>query len=166
MFMHIDHPPFYEPAYWECITNTAIELYDAFDSMEAYIMTLIGYTFDDGEPHVQYLLSNLTQEDVWKKTVGVDGDGNVIVPCPLKYSEKEMTKHEAQYNRWCTDVQRRRNVLRQLGVSVGWDGAVDPDWYCGMEEKLADAKWGFFIDESMDMTESQKFKEYEKWDKA
>lgn len=57
------------------------------DTVSGQGLGLIGTVFDDGEPHIQRPLDDLTSEDAWKTVVGQDDDGSPRIPCLLRYSQ-------------------------------------------------------------------------------
>lgn len=109
------------------------------DSLPCQIMTLVGSTFDDGEAHVQCLLSRLTDPEVWKKVVNTTDD----TPCPLKYSDQDLAKQRNKVAKWEKDLERKARVLEELGAYTGWNGAVPPGDYDTFSKRLETAKERF-----------------------
>lgn len=60
-------------------------------------MTLIGSIFDDGEAYIQSLLSQLAKPAIWKTVVKTNGQEAVEVPCPLVYSDHELSKQKTSW---------------------------------------------------------------------
>jgi hypothetical protein len=118
------------------------------ETLPGQILGTIGSTYDDGEPYVQSLLADITEEQVWKQVVGVDGNGNPNVLCPLRYSEQDIAKFKMEYAKWEKDVERKAQVLEEIGVYVGWNGAVSPHDYNEVVRRLAVAKRNFLARES------------------
>ncbi|KAH7381697.1 hypothetical protein BKA66DRAFT_570821 [Pyrenochaeta sp. MPI-SDFR-AT-0127] len=114
------------------------------DTLPSQIMNLIGSVFDDGEPYIQNLLSRLTEPEIWKKVV----KDNDQVPCPLVYSDFEMSQQRDELARWERDVERKAQVIEEVGAYTGWDGAVLPEEYSTMSEKLKNARERFLDRES------------------
>ena len=118
------------------------------DTLPGQILGMIGSISDDGEPHVQSLLTHLTEENVWKKLVGVKAQGNPRVPCPLKYSDHEIQKQLLEYTQWKRDIERKARVFEEIGAYPGWDGAVLPEQYDDMVGRLDRAKQRFLDQEA------------------
>ncbi|KAL3443043.1 kinase-like domain-containing protein [Aspergillus insuetus] len=129
------------------------------DSLQGEITGLIGATYDDGEPHVQSLLSDVSEEGIWKQVAGVDENGDASVPCPLKYSEQERSRQKEEYAKWETDVERKGRVLDEIGLYAGWNGAVSPQDYDEVVRRLAAAKDSFLTRESTNEQESSLWEE-------
>lgn len=91
------------------------------DTLPCQILGIIGSTFDDAEPHVQSLLADVAKEEVWKQLVGTDGLGNPNVPCPLKYSEDDLTRQNLEYAKWERDIERKAQIIHEIGVYTGWN---------------------------------------------
>lgn len=128
------------------------ELIHAFRSKDALIGQLLGMissTFGDGEPYIQSLLADLSEEDIWKQVVGVNAAGDPNVPCPLQYSKEEISEQQMDYKMWQKDIERKaRVVIDELGVYTGWNGAVPPEQYDEMSRRLINAKQNFLLRES------------------
>ncbi|RAK97435.1 phosphotransferase family protein, partial [Aspergillus ibericus CBS 121593] len=128
------------------VFKEARDLIHAFkyrDTLQCELSSLIGSIFDDGEPHVQNLLTEVTTDDVWKQIVGEDERGNPRVPCPLKYTDRELEMHRDAYAKWQRDVERKAQVLEEIGVYPGWTGAVSPGDYEEVVRRLRVAKERF-----------------------
>ncbi|KAL9619929.1 MAG: hypothetical protein Q9160_005486 [Pyrenula sp. 1 TL-2023] len=124
------------------------------------ILGLIGSTFDDGEPLVRSLLMDLSQRDNWKVVVGEDLNGSPKISCPLKYSEEEIKAQELEHAKWARDIERKAQVIEELGAYTGWDGAVSPEQYDDMIVRLENAKQRF-LDREADTLEKRAL-----WEKA
>lgn len=118
------------------------------ETLQSELLSLIGSIFDDGEPHVQKLLADLARDDIWKQIVGEDGHGNASVLCPLRYSEEDLNKQNYAYAKWERDVERKAQVLDEIGVYPGWNGAVSPGDYEEVVRRLGIAKERFLERES------------------
>jgi hypothetical protein len=116
--------------------------------LQSEILSLIGSIFDDGEPHVQKLLADLTRDDVWKQLVGEDDHGNLRVPCPLDYTQHDLDKQDEEYAKWERDVERKARVLDEIGVYTGWNGAVSPGDYDEVVRRVELARKRFLDRES------------------
>ncbi|CAI7609194.1 unnamed protein product [Penicillium palitans] len=133
------------------VQRAAPELLNTFrhrDTLPGQILGTIGSTYDDGEPYVQSLLVDLTEQHAWKQLVGVDENDNPSVLCPLKYSEQDVAKFKTEYAKWEKDVERKMRVLEEIGVYTGWNGAVSPHDYNEVVRRLAVAKQNFLDRES------------------
>ncbi|KXG46553.1 Aminoglycoside phosphotransferase [Penicillium griseofulvum] len=133
------------------VQRAAPELLHTFrrrDTLPGQILGTIGSTYDDGEPYVQSLLADITEEQVWKQVVGVDGNGSLNMLCPLRYSKQDIAKFKTEYAKWEKDVERKAQVLEEIGVYVGWNGAVSPHDYNEVVRRLAVAKRDFLARES------------------
>jgi hypothetical protein len=124
------------------------------DVLTIQIMGLIGSTYDDGEPHVQSLLSELARSEIWEQVVGKD------IPCPLAYSQDQLSKQRDELAKWERDIERKGRVLEEVGAYTGWNGAVGPEEYDIMSERLEKVKERF-VD-----AESTPPEEREQWEKA
>ncbi|PWY83649.1 hypothetical protein BO94DRAFT_547313 [Aspergillus sclerotioniger CBS 115572] len=113
------------------------------DTLQSELMSLIGSIFDDGETHVQKLLSEVSTEDIWKQIVGKDEHGSPRVSCPLKYMKSELEMQRETYAKWMRDVERKARVLEEIGVYTGWNGAVSPGEYEEAVRRLCLAKERF-----------------------
>ncbi|KAF1956274.1 kinase-like protein [Byssothecium circinans] len=118
------------------------------DTLPCQIMTLIGSIFDDGEAYIQSLLSQLAEPDVRKTVVKASGQEAVQVPCPLVYSDRELSKQKDELARWEKDIERKAQVIEEVGAYTGWDGAVSPEEYGMVSEELEKAKEKFLDAES------------------
>ncbi|PYH92497.1 hypothetical protein BO71DRAFT_286367, partial [Aspergillus ellipticus CBS 707.79] len=99
------------------------------ETVQWEICSLIGSIFDDGEPYVQKLLTELAREEVWEKLVGEDDHGRSRVSCPLEYTQDDLEKYHEEYVKWERDVERKARVFEEVGVYTGWNGAVSPGDY-------------------------------------
>ena len=108
----------------------------------------MGSIYDDGEPHVHKLLDDVTRDDVWKKLVGEGNHSNPSVPCPLSYTERDLIKQGEEYAKWGRDVERKAQVIDELGMYTGWNGAVSPGDYDEVARRLNLAKKRFLDRES------------------
>ncbi|KAL4911208.1 hypothetical protein BDW74DRAFT_164780 [Aspergillus multicolor] len=93
------------------------------ETLPGQILGLIGSIFDDGEPYVQSLLSDLVRAENWKALAP-----NEDAVCPLQYSEQELADQRTQLEKWSKD---------------GWNSAVPPSDYDGVVRRLAAAKERF-----------------------
>ncbi|KAL5395434.1 hypothetical protein PMIN03_013022 [Paraphaeosphaeria minitans] len=118
------------------------------DTLPCQIMTLIGSIFDDGEAYMQSLLSQLAEPAIWETVVKTNGQEAVEVPCPLVYSDHELSKQKDELARWERDIERKAQVIKEVGAYTGWDGVVSPEEYSMMSEKLEKAKERFLDAES------------------
>ncbi|KAF1844393.1 kinase-like protein [Cucurbitaria berberidis CBS 394.84] len=118
------------------------------DTLSCQIMTLIGSIFDDGEPYIQSLLTQLAQPDIWKTVLKSNGRDTINVPCPLVYSDDEISEQNDELARWEKDIERKARVFKEVGAYTGWDGAVPPEEYSVMSEKLEKAMERFLDTES------------------
>ena len=74
--------------------------------------------------------------------------GDPSVPCPLHYSKEEISKQQTDYEKWQKDVERKAQVIAELGVYPGWNGAVPPDQYDEISRRLITSKQNFLLRES------------------
>lgn len=118
------------------------------DTLPCQIMNLIGSIFDDGEPYIQHLLSQLSDPEVWKTVVKTNEQAAAEEPCPLAYSNHELLKYKDDLLKWERDIERRSCIIKEIGAYTGWDGAVSPEDYSTMSEKLEEAKRRFLDAES------------------
>ncbi|KAH5651601.1 hypothetical protein HBI23_167260 [Parastagonospora nodorum] len=109
------------------------------DTLAGQIMDAAGAVFDDGEVHLQNLLAQLVEPEMWRKVMGQNA------PCPLSYSEDELTQLRDALEKWDRHVERKARVLDELGAYEGWDGAVEPGEYDAMAKRLEGAR-GRFLD--------------------
>ncbi|PYI05373.1 hypothetical protein BO78DRAFT_430530 [Aspergillus sclerotiicarbonarius CBS 121057] len=96
----------------------------------------------------QKLLAEIATDDAWKQIVGEDSHGNPRVSCPLKYTSRELEKQRETYAKWERDVERKAQVLDEVGVYTGWTGAVSPGDYEEVVRRLRLAKERFLDRES------------------
>jgi hypothetical protein len=137
------------------VQRAAPELLHIFrhrDTLPGQILGTIRSTYDDGEPYVQSLLTDIIEDHAWAELVGEDENGNASVLCPLRYSEQDMENVKTEYAKWEKDVERKTRVLEEIGVYVGWNGAVSKD-YDEVVRKLAVAKQNFLARESANSQE-------------
>ncbi|KAF2463221.1 uncharacterized protein BDR25DRAFT_329889 [Lindgomyces ingoldianus] len=92
------------------------------------IHMLAGSIFTDGEP---------------KAIVGVDAEGNSLIPCPLSYAEEMGKNQRDMEEQWNVGVLMMNQLIEDLGVYSGWDVLVNNADYQVMKLKLADCKEGF-----------------------
>jgi hypothetical protein len=133
------------------VYKEAPDLLRAFEYRETLvseILSLIGSIFDDGEPHVQKLLADISRDDAWKQLVGEDDHGNPTVPCPLNYTKSDLDKQSEEYAKWERDIERKARVIDEIGVYTGWNGAVSPGDYDEVVRRLEVAKERFLDRES------------------
>ncbi|KAJ5950235.1 Aminoglycoside phosphotransferase [Penicillium vulpinum] len=64
-----------------------------------------------------------------------------------------MAKFKAEYAKWEKDIERKTQVLEEIGVYVGWNGAVSPHDFNEVVRRLAAAKQGFLNRESANKQE-------------
>ncbi|KAJ5360878.1 Aminoglycoside phosphotransferase [Penicillium concentricum] len=143
------------------VQRAAPELLHTFrhrETLPGQILGAIGSTYDDGEPYVQSLLADITEEHAWKQVVGVDENDNPSVLCPLKYSEQDKAKFKAEYAKCEKDVERKSRVLEEIGVYIGWNGAVSPHDYNEVVRRLAVAKQNFLTRESTNKQERERYR--------
>lgn len=128
------------------VQRAAPELLHTFrhrETLPGQILGTVGSTYDDGEPYVQSLLADITEDHAWKQLVGMDENGNASVLCPLGYSEQDMVKFKTEYAKWEKDVERKTRVLEEIEVYVGWNGVVSPNDYDRSGEKTCCGKAEF-----------------------
>lgn len=130
------------------------------DTLPGQMFGMIGSIYDDGEPYVQTLLADISEEGAWTELVGKDEAGNPRVACPLRYSEEERRKQKAEYAKWERGIERKSRILDEIGVYPGWNGAVSPSDYDEVIKRLVTAKEHFLDRESMNEQER------ESWDQA
>lgn len=118
------------------------------DTIPCQIMTLVGSIFDDGEAYVQTLLAQLAEPEKWSKVVKNDLQEDNEVPCPLKYTDTELETQQEGLGNWELDIERRARVIQEVGAYTGWDGAVPPEEYEIMSERLESARLAFLEAES------------------
>jgi hypothetical protein len=130
------------------------------DTLPCQIMSLVGSIFDDGEAYIRNLLSQLTQPETWRAVVKNSGQGDTESPCPLSYSEFELSEQRQELIKWEMDIERKARVIKDVGVYTGWDGAVPPEEYSMMSQKLQATKDRFLN------AEAENSEEREQWAKA
>jgi hypothetical protein len=130
------------------------------DSLPCQVMSLIGSIFDDGEPYVQSLLSQLTEPETWKTVIKNTMQNASEVPCPLRYSDAELSIQRKELAKWELDIERKTRIIAEVGAYTGWDGAVPPEEYSTMSGRLEKAK-ETFLD-----AESKTPQEREQWARA
>jgi hypothetical protein len=118
------------------------------DTLPCQIMSLIGSTFDDGEAFVQSLLAQLAEPDTWKKVIGANGQKDLEINCPLVYSADELSRQKDELAKWKNDIERKARVIEEVGAYTGWDGAVSPEEYSIVFERLEKARERFLDAES------------------
>lgn len=127
------------------------------DTLSCQIMCLIGSIYDDGEPYVQSLLSQLAEPATWKKVVKGDGQDTGEMACPLIYSEHQLLKQREELAKWEKDVERKARVIEEVGAYTGWDGAVSSEDYDLVSERLEKAKERFLNRESKTLEEKEQW---------
>lgn len=70
------------------------------------------------------------------------------MPCPLVYSDHELSRQKDELARWEKDIERKARVTKEVGAYTGWDGAFSPEEYSMMSEKLEKARERFLEAES------------------
>jgi hypothetical protein len=130
------------------------------NTLSCQIMNLVGSSFDDGEAYVQNLLSQLAKQETWEAVIKANGHDPASIPCPLTYSDEDARKQEEALNKWEKDVERKAQVIGEVGAYTGWDGAVPPEDYDEVSEKLKAARERFLD------AESESSEEREQWAKA
>ncbi|KAF2130889.1 kinase-like protein [Dothidotthia symphoricarpi CBS 119687] len=118
------------------------------NTLPCQIMSRIGSVFGDGEAYVQSMLTRLAEPEVWEKVVKINGQDPTRVPCPLVYSDYELSKQRDDLAKWEKDVERKARVMKEVGTYTGWDGAVLPKEYDMMSEKMEKARKRFLHVES------------------
>jgi hypothetical protein len=145
------------------VQKEAPDLLHAFrclDTLPGQMFGLIGSVFDDGEAHIQSLLADVAEDEIWRKLVGTDDRGNPNVPCPLKYSQDDLERQRLEYAKWERDIERKAQILDAVGAYTGWNGAVSPDEYEEVAKRLEDAKRDFLG------REARTLEERERWEKV
>lgn len=130
------------------------------ETLLGQILRFIGLTFDDGEPLIRRLLTELSQSENWKVVVGEDSNGNPKIACPLRYSEEEIRAQKFEHDIWAIDIMRKVQVIEELGAYIGWDGAVPLEQYDDIVVRLENAKQRF-LDREADTPEKRDL-----WEKA
>ncbi|KAF2229901.1 kinase-like protein [Viridothelium virens] len=132
------------------------------DTLPCQIIALVGSIFDDGEIYIQSLLSQLAVPDIWKQVVRSDA------PCPLAYSEDQLSKQKNELAKWERDIERKARVIAEVGAYTGWDGAVSPEEFDTVSHRLEEAKKDFLNQESESVSgsASASFHERQQWETA
>jgi hypothetical protein len=127
------------------------------DTLPCQIMSLIGSVFDDGEAYIRSLLSQLAEPVTWKTVIKNNVQEAAEVPCPLRYSDSELAKQQEELAKWELDIERKARVIKEVGAYTGWNGAVSPEEYSIMSEKLEKAKKSFLDVESKSPQEREQW---------
>ncbi|KAI8934411.1 hypothetical protein NX059_009146 [Plenodomus lindquistii] len=122
-------------------------------------MNLVGSIFDDGEAYVQTLLSQLAKQETWEAVIKANGRDPASVPYPLRYSDEDLKKQEDALSKWEKDVERKARVIGEVGGYTGWDGAVSPEDFDKISERLKEAKERFLDAESRSPEEREQWAE-------
>ncbi|KAH8704499.1 kinase-like domain-containing protein [Phaeosphaeriaceae sp. PMI808] len=125
------------------------------DFLPWQILGLVGSTFDDGEAYVQKTLSALAEPEIWRKILSQNGQE--VVRCPLVYSAEQLSKQQIELAKWERGVERKARVLKEVGVCTGWNGAVLPDEYDIVSERLERAREKFLDIESESSAEREQW---------
>lgn len=125
------------------------------DFLPNQLLSLIGSAFDDGEPYVQNILSALAEPEMWRAILCQNNQD--VVQCPLSYSAQQLSKYKSDLAKWEQDVERKARVIREVGAYTGWDGAVLPDEYDIVSERLQKAKENFLNAESKSPEEREQW---------
>lgn len=112
------------------------------DTHQCQLLRAIGTIFDDGEPYIQSLITDLTQKEIWDKIVGNDSRDSHI-PCPLNYSKDELKAQKDDFVAWEKDIDRKQRIITEIGAYTGWNGAVRPEEYDEIAWRLKVAKHKF-----------------------
>jgi hypothetical protein len=118
------------------------------DTLPCQIMSLIGSTFDDGEPYTQSLLAQLTELEIWTAVVRNNSQQALEVACPIAYSDQELVRQKEELAKWEKDIERKARVIQEVGAYTGWDGAVPPEDYDTYAKRLEQTKANFLDSES------------------
>ncbi|KAF2845595.1 hypothetical protein T440DRAFT_502337 [Plenodomus tracheiphilus IPT5] len=118
------------------------------DTLQCQIMGLIEAIFDDGEPYVQSMISQLVESGIWDQVVKAAGRNPDDTPCPLAYTSEEISNQQNELARWEKDIRRKARVIKEVGAYTGWDGAVSLNEHGIMSEQLKDAKTKFLGEEA------------------
>ncbi|KKY18382.1 putative phosphotransferase enzyme family protein [Phaeomoniella chlamydospora] len=137
-----------------------IQAFRQRETLLGLLQGMIGSIFEEGEPHVQSLLADLSHSDNWKKIVGADAGGDPQIPCPLRYTDDEINLQQEEHAKWVRDVEIKARMFEELGVYTGWNGAVPPEQYESMLHRLKQAKQRFLEREACNAEER------EAWEKA
>lgn len=133
--------------------------YHYSETLPCQILRMIGSTFDDGEQHIQSLLAALADEDGWKQLVDTDEQGIAVIQCPLSYSQEELDNQGLEYTKWEKDVERKAQILKEIGVYTGWTGSISPHEYDEVIRRLEGAKERFLDRESRTAEQRKQWKE-------
>jgi mannitol/fructose-specific phosphotransferase system IIA component (Ntr-type) len=125
------------------------------DTHQNQLLGAIATVFDDGEPYVQSLMADITADEVWAGIVGSDQSGTPLVPCPVRYSDRELQQQKEEFVKWERDIDLKQQVLKEVGAYTGWDGAVSPREYDEIRQRLETAKAGFLDREAKTADERQ-----------
>jgi hypothetical protein len=90
------------------------------DTHQNQLLGAIATVFDDGEPYVQSLMADI----VWAGIVG-----SPLVPCPVRYSDRERQQQKEEFVKWERDIDLKQQVVKEVGAYTSWDGAVSPREY-------------------------------------
>jgi hypothetical protein len=118
------------------------------DTLSCQIISLIGSTFDEGEPYTQSLLAQLTGSEIWRAATKSNFSQYLDVPCPITYSDQELAKQEEELAKWGKGIERKARVVQEVGAYTGWDGAVSSEDYNIYAKRLENAKANFLYAES------------------
>jgi hypothetical protein len=99
------------------------------DTLPCQIISFMGSVFDDGEIYIQSLLSQLAQPETWRAVVKNSAQDNAEISCPLSYTSIELAKQEQDLAKWELAIERKAQIIDQIGIYTGWDGAVPPEQY-------------------------------------
>ncbi|RDW93617.1 uncharacterized protein DSM5745_00939 [Aspergillus mulundensis] len=129
------------------------------ETLPGQILGLIGSIFDDGEPYVQSVLAEIAQGRTWKQTIADNaeeaGQQPSVADCPLQYSERELADQQKQLQKWSRDIERKAQVLDEIGAYTGWNGAVPLSDYEEVGGRLEAAKVRFLEREARDENEKK-----------
>ena len=56
--------------------------------------------------------------------MGAGPDGQPSVPCPLAFTDAEITRQQEEYEKWASGVELKAQVLQEMGAYSGWDGWI------------------------------------------
>jgi hypothetical protein len=127
------------------------------DTLPCQIISLMGSVFDDGEIYIQSLLSQLAQPETWRAVVKNSAQENAEISCPLSYISNELAKQEQDLAKWESAIERKAQVVDQIGIYTGWDGAVPPEQYSILSQKLEAAKERFLDEEAKTSEEREQW---------
>ncbi|WEW56950.1 hypothetical protein PRK78_002409 [Emydomyces testavorans] len=125
------------------------------DTHQSQLLGAIATVFDDGEPYVQSLITDIITDKVWARIVGSDESGKPLVPCPVRYSEGELQQQKEEFAKWERDIDLKQQVLKEVGAYTGWDGAVSPREYDEIRRRLQSVK-ARFLDRQAKTAEERK----------